>query len=200
MKLDDLKQDWQETINTNAAPDNLTEVITMLEQQTTKLDKEIKRRDILEISIALLLIPVWIYGLVNSAGTLQSAGLIIAILSCIYIPYRLIKAKKVTSPKNANIKSFLENEKQKLSQQKQLIESVATWYIAPLTLSIILITLGATVDASGVPHLTTQLMTYYGFLTLLVVGIYLLNKRAAKKKIAPLLANIEQRLLELNSQ
>lgn len=197
MKLDDLKKDWQETIEKPSTTNDLTEVITMLEQQTTKIDKEIKRRDILEISIAVLLIPVWIYGLFNSAGTMQSTGLIIAILSCIYIPYRLLKAKKINAPKDTNIKAFLESEKQKLSQQKQLLESIVTWYIAPLTISIICITLGTTVDASGVPHLNEQLITYYGFLGLLVVGAYLLNKRSAKKKFEPLLSKIEQRLSEL---
>ncbi|RHW77892.1 hypothetical protein [Colwellia sp. RSH04] len=197
MKLDDLKKDWQETIEKPSTTNDLTEVITMLEQQTTKIDKEIKRRDILEISIAVLLIPVWIYGLLNSAGIMQSTGLIIAILSCIYIPYRLLKAKKINAPKDTNIKAFLESEKQKLSQQKQLLESIVTWYIAPLTISIICITLGATVDASGVPHLNEQLITYYGFLGLLVVGAYLLNKRSAKKKFEPLLRKIEQRLSEL---
>ena len=197
MKLDDLKQDWQETIITPSPSDNFDEVITMLEKQTTTIDKEIKRRDILEISIAILLIPVWIYGLFTSAGTMQSAGLILAILSCLYIPYRLLKAKKVTSTQSSNIKVFLETEKQKISQQKRLLESIAAWYIAPLTISIILITLGGTVDPSGMLHLSEPLIQYYGFLALLIVGIYFLNKRAAKKKFGPILEKIEQRLAEL---
>jgi H+/gluconate symporter-like permease len=200
MQLDDLKQDWKKTIQTPSSTNNLTEVITMLEKQTIKIDKEIKRRDLIEISIAILLIPVWIYGLFTSAGAIQTAGLILAILSCLYIPYRLMKAKKITSTKNTNIKTFLENEKQKVSQQKQLLESVVSWYIAPLSISIILITLGGTVDASGTPHLNDYLTNYYGFLVLLIIGVYLLNKRAAKKKFGPLLENIEQRLSELNQQ
>jgi len=200
MQLDDLKQDWKKTIQTPSSTNNLTEVITMLEKQTIKIDKEIKRRDLIEISIAILLIPVWIYGLFTSAGAIQTAGLVLAILSCLYIPYRLMKAKKITSTKNTNIKTFLENEKQKVSQQKQLLESVVSWYIAPLSISIILITLGGTVDASGTPHLNDYLTNYYGFLVLLIIGVYLLNKRAAKKKFGPLLDNIEQRLSELNQQ
>jgi len=200
MKLDDLKQDWQETVATPSPSDNFDEVITMLEKQTLTIDKEIKRRDILEISIAILLIPVWTYALFSSAGTIQSAGLILAILSCLYIPYRLVKAKKVSSAQNTNIKAFLEVEKQKVSQQKKLLESIAFWYISPLTISIVLITLGGTVDASGMPHLNDHLIQYYGLLVLLTVGAYLLNKRAAKKKFGPLLNKIEQRLTELNEQ
>ncbi len=198
MKLDDLKQDWQQTINSSPVPDNLTEVITMLDQQTTKIDKEIKRRDVLEISIAILLIPVWFFGLWHSVGTMQTSGYLIAIIACIYIPYKLINAKKVTAVKTSSIKAFLEREQQKVKQQKQLLESIVWWYLAPLGLSIVLITLGATVNESGVPHLSDFLVQYYACLGLLLVGTYLLNKRAAKKKFAPLLQNIEQRLAELN--
>jgi hypothetical protein len=60
-----------------------------------------------------------------------------------------------------------------------------------------MITLGGTVNDSGIPQINNHLIIYYGFLLLLIVGIYLLNKRAAKKKLAPLLENIEQRLKEL---
>jgi len=200
MKLDDLKQDWQETINTPSTENNLTEVIAMLERETTKIDKEIKRRDIIEISIAILLIPVWIYGLFISAGTLQTIGYIVALVACLYIPYRLVNAKKVSAPKDTSITAFLESEKQKVMQQKQLLESIVSWYIAPLATAIVLITLGSTVDASGLPHLSDFLILYYGLLALLIVGVYFLNKRAAKKKFGPLLENIEQRLSELQQQ
>ena len=197
MKLDELKQGWQESIHNSTEPVDMNEVIAVLEQQTTKIDKQIKRRDILEISIALLLIPFWIYGLFSTAGTIQTLGLILAILSCLYIPYRLVQAKKLTVAKSTDNKSFLEREKQKISQQKELLESVVSWYIAPLTISIVLITIGGTVDDAGIPHLSQFLIIYYGFVALLVVGIYLLNKRAAKKKFGPLLKKIEARLAEL---
>jgi len=198
MKLDDLKQDWQKNIEQVSTPENLNEVINMLEKETTKIDKEIKRRDFLEISIAVLLIPVWIFGLFISKGSLQTLGYIIGIVSCFYIPYKLISAKKITAPKLSNIKTFLESEKQKIAQQKQLLESIVWWYIAPITTSIVLITLGGTVNEAGIPSMNDHLYMYYGCLVLLIVGIYFLNKRAAKKKFGPLLTNIEQRLSEIN--
>jgi len=198
MKLDDLKQDWQKNIEQVSAPENLNKVINMLEKETTKIDKEIKRRYFFEISIAVLLIPIWILGLFISKGSIQTIGYIIAIASCIYIPYKLMSAKKVTTPKLSNIKTFLEREKQKVSQQKQLLESIVWWYIAPLTVSIVLITLGGTVNETGLPSMNDHLCIYYGCLVLLIVGIYFLNKRAAKKKFGPLLTNIEQRLAEIS--
>ncbi len=197
MKLDDLKQDWQEIVDVTADNENLEKVIAMLEHETKKVDKEIKRRDILEITIALMLIPFWVFGLFYSAGIIQSIGLILAILNSIYIPYRLVSAKKINVAKESSIKSYLENEKQKISQQKSLLESVMIWYIAPITISIILITLGASVDASGIPQLSESLMIYYGFLTILIVAVYFLNKRAVTKKFTPLLSSIDKKLQEL---
>lgn len=197
MKLDDLKLNWQQQVNTPATTENLTEVIAMLEKETTKIDKEIRRRDMLEITIAILLIPFWLWGLYNSVSSLQTVGLCLAISTSIYIPYKLVSAKKVAPVKNNNVKTFLETERLKVQQQKQLLESIVWWYIAPITVSIVLITLGSRVNDAGIPQINEQLGYYYGFLTLLIVGIYLLNKQAAKKKFEPLLKNIEQRLAEL---
>lgn len=198
MKLDDLKQDWQQTTQLNSAPENIDEVVTMLETQTKKIDSEIKRRDFIEIAIAFLLIPAWIFGLMTSVSTMQSIGCVIAIISCLYIPYRLVSAKKVKSKKSDSISEFLIVEKQKLSQQKQMLESIVWWYIAPITTAILLITLGSNVDERGVPQIADNMYWYYGSVALLMVGVYFLNKRAAKQKFEPLISNIDNRLSELS--
>jgi hypothetical protein len=52
MQLEDLKRDWQNTIQAESAPENLPEMIETIQQQTIKIDQEVKRRDFLEISIA----------------------------------------------------------------------------------------------------------------------------------------------------
>jgi len=198
MKLDDLKADWKNEITESGNNVKLTEVIEALMKETTKVDKSIKRRDILEISIALLLIPVWSWKLFYSAGVMQSLGLWIAILACIYIPYRLLKAKRVHVPQDESVLAYLEVEKLKLQNQKSLLETIALWYISPLMIAIVLITAGATVNDFGIPQIPGQLMVYYSFCALLVVGVYLLNTRAAKKKFQPLLDKVNQRISEIN--
>lgn len=198
MKLDDLKQNWQNAIQIESASQTLKQAINMLELETNKIDKEVKRRDFIEITIAILLIPAWIYGIIKSVSAMQTIGCAIAIAACIYIPYRLLSARKITPRKTDNIKDFLLQEKQKLQQQKQMLESVVWWYISPLTTAILLITLGANVNEFGIPQVNSHMLWYYSLVTILVVGIYFLNKRAAKKKFGPLIKNIEQRLSEIN--
>lgn len=198
MKLDDLKQDWQQAIKNESTPENINEVINMIEQQTTKIDKEVKRRDFLEVGTSVILIPFWIWGLLNSASTMQSIGLVIAIAACMYIPYRLISAKKVEAKKSGSVKDFLIQEKQKIQHQKQMLESIAWWYLAPLTVAILLISLGANVNEQGIPQISPDMYWYYACVGLFMVGVYFLNKRAAKNKFGPLLKDIEQRLAEMS--
>jgi hypothetical protein len=199
MKLDDLKKDWKSEVLQVTDKQNLSNVIESLVKETTKLDKSIKRRDYLEISIALLLIPVWAWKLFYTASLMQTIGLWIAIFACLLIPYKLLKAKQVGALKGDSVLAFLNTEKNKLEKQKSLLESVTVWYIAPLFTAIILITAGATVDASGIPQITQQLTIYYGCCVLLVVGIYFLNKRAVKKQLSPLLDNVNKRIQELTN-
>ncbi|MEW6983467.1 hypothetical protein AAD001_12515 [Colwelliaceae bacterium 6471] len=198
MKLDDLKQDWQKAIQTESAPENFNEVINMLEQETNRIDKEVKRRDFLEITIAILLIPAWVYGMYISVSTMQTIGCIVAIAASVYIPYRLLSARKVAAKKTDSIKDFLLQEKQKLLQQKQMLESIFWWYIGPITAAILLITLGSNVNESGWPKVPSHMVWYYVSVALLMIGVYSLNKRAAKKKFGPLLENIDKSLSEIN--
>lgn len=197
MNLDDLKSNWQEKMLSTDAPENLPEYIAMLEQKTIKIDKDIKRRDRLEIGIALLLIPAWIFGLFVSVSLIQTIGFVVAIASCIYIPYKLVKAKQISPSKSDSMRAFLENERQKIVKQKQLLESVFWWYLGPLGISIGLITLGATANEAGIPQPDVWLTGYLVAVAVLYAGIYVMNKNAAKKKFTPLLENIDKKLSDM---
>jgi len=197
MKLDDLKAGWKTEVTQVNETMDITQIIQSLEKETKKFDKHVKRRDILEISIALLLIPVWVWKLFYSASVIQSVGLLIAIVACVFIPYKLVKAKQVVTAKDNSILANLLVEKNKLENQKNLLESIAIWYISPLMVAIVLITAGARVNEAGLPLISETLVIYYGFCALLVVGVYLLNKRAAANKFDPLLDKVNRQISEL---
>lgn len=197
MKLDDLKTSWKKEIEQPENKQDLSDLVKSLRKETSKLDKSVKRRDFIEISIALMLIPVWIWQLFVVTSLMQTIALWILIIACIFIPYKMTKAKQVDAPKDNSVMAFLEVEKVKLESQKKLLESIAVWYISPLMLGIILFTAGATVDEAGIPQINEQLAIYYFFCALLSVGVYWLNKRGAKKQFTPLLDKVNQRIKEL---
>lgn len=197
MKLDDLKENWQQHVAPSSDTKEVMNMISELAEQASEVDKHVKRRDWIEISIALLLIPVWIYGAFNAVSHLQLIGFIVAIFACFYIPYKLVQAKKTVPPKDDSVVSFLLREQSKVKQQKRLLETVVWWYITPLTSAILLITLGASLNEQGTIVITDFLTIYYCLVVVLIIGAYFINKRAAKKKFAPLLEQIEKRLSEL---
>jgi Ca2+/Na+ antiporter len=197
MKLDDLKAGWKAEVKQSSAAIDLTNVIKSIEKETSKLDRTVKRRDILEISIAILLIPVWVWQLFVVDNLIQIIGLLVAIFACLFIPYKMIKAKQVEPQKDNSVLAFLEVEKIKLENQKKLLESIAVWYIAPLMLAIVLFTAGATTNEAGIPQIDESLAIYYFSCALFSVGVYWLNKRSAKKQFAPVLNKVNQRIKEL---
>lgn len=197
MKLDDLKAEWQSEIATEENTQNLAATISLLAVQTSKLDKSIKRRDIAEIFVAVLLLPFWVYLLFNSASLLQSIGALVWIFCCIFIPYKLLTAKKITPLRNDSMIAFLEIEKEKVNKQKKLLETIFWWYILPCLVGIVLVYAGASVDESGLPIVNQTMLIYFSICGLMAVAVYFFNHYAANKKFQPLLDNINDRLKEM---
>ncbi|WP_125779340.1 hypothetical protein [Pseudoalteromonas rubra] len=200
MKLDDLKQNFEQQIQSSSSEAKLTLQVDELKAKTKKYQRDIKVRDFMEISISLLLIPVWLYGLSISVNWMQSLGCVLATLTSLYIPYKLLKARRLTPCKDDSLRAYLHQEQQRLAQQKQLLETIVWWYIAPVFVSVMLITLGANMDDEGVIRLESHMQVYYLLVLLGMVGIYFWNKRAAEKRFGPLLTRVEQQLNELNGE
>ena len=199
MKLDDLKQTWTQEVKALDINQNLGPAIEVLEKETISFDKQIKRRDFIETFVAAICIPAWIFGLTNADHWIETTGLIILLLACIFIPLILRKTRANETDKLVGIKSFLFNEKTKVKKQIKLLSNVVVWYIAPIFSGVILYTLGANIDESGQLQLDSHMWTYYGFVVALSVGVYLLNKQSVKKKFQPILEKIERQLTELES-
>lgn len=199
MKLDDLKQAWTQEVKALDINQNLGPAIEVLEKEMISFDKQIKRRDFIETFTAAICIPAWIFGLTNADNWIETTGLIILLLACIFIPLILRKARVSETDKLVGIKSFLLNEQAKLKKQIKLSSNVVVWYITPIFSGVILFTLGANIDESGQLQLDSHMWTYYGSVVALSFGVYLLNKQGVKKKFQPTLEKIERQLTELES-
>ena len=199
MKLDDLKQTWSQEVEALDSNQDLGPAIEVLEKETISFDKQIKRRDFIETFAAAICIPAWLYGLAKADHWMETTGLIILLLACIFIPVILWKTRVTETDKLVGIKSFLMNEKAKVQKQIKLLSNVVVWYIGPIFSGVMLLTLGANIDAEGQLQLSSQMWTYYGFVVVLCVGIYFLNKQGVNKKFKPILEKIESQLTELES-
>lgn len=202
MKLDDLKQAWQEEVKVLENQPNIADAIDAIQSETQKLDRSIKFRDITESLIALALVPIWIYHMFSYGHLIELAGLVVLTLSCLYIPFKLHQARQPKANKLTSVKAFLQLEKTKVEAQVKLLGSVASWYLIPLFVGIVLVRLGANFDVDGHFVVDSMITHYLPLVVVFFALIYFANKHAVRKKFMPVLEKINQRLSELeqNSQ
>jgi hypothetical protein len=200
MKLDDLKQAWQEEVKVLDNKPELAQALEGLETQTNKIDREVRFRDYVEISIAMIIIPVMVWRLYTAHNVVEFIGLLILLLACIYVPYKLLSAKKVKSSKLNSVKSFLTVEKQKIEAQIKLLSTIASWYLAPLSVGILLGFTGAQAEEVSQIVFTSDMFMYYGAVIGLSVLVYFYNKQTVAKKLQPVLDNLNARLNELPAE
>ncbi|WP_016955890.1 hypothetical protein [Catenovulum agarivorans] len=172
-----------------------------IKQQATKFEKTLKRRDFTETALAFLLIPVWLIALNFSVSNIQSIGLILATLSCLYIPWRMYQARKVQITPDAadNIKVFLNRQIDKIDRQIKLLSNVVKWYISPIAVSVSLIHLGSQVTETGMPVFNAFQIGYLLVVVLVAIGVYLLNKHAIKTQLLPEKQRVQKQLEELTN-
>jgi len=197
MMFDDLKLDWQNEVAQKNNNTSLAFSSEPLEIEANKIDKLVKRQDIIEITTAILFLPVITYLLLNSENAIQLTGYFIWIYVCIITPYKLVKARMIKVDKDNNMKSYLQAEKQKTIGQLDLLRTFVWWHIIPILVGLILVSAGSTLDETGTLHISFSLKIYYSFCTLGAIGVYFYNKKMAENKFKPLLDKINQRLDEI---
>jgi len=195
--FDDLKLDWQNEVAQKNNNTSLAFSSEPLEIEANKIDKLVKRQDIIEITTAILFLPVITYLLLNSENAIQLTGYFIWIYVCIITPYKLVKARMIKVDKDNNMKSYLQAEKQKTIGQLDLLRTFVWWHIIPILVGLILVSAGSTLDETGTLHISFSLKIYYSFCTLGAIGVYFYNKKMAENKFKPLLDKINQRLDEI---
>lgn len=195
MKWESLQASWQSASGT-VEEAKWKQLMQDAKDRERKLHRTVRRRDILETSIALLLTPVFGFFawslLVKGmwVAALASAALVVC---CLYIPWRLRQARKLQpDPEmSTDMLAYLRAERDATEAQVHLSKGILSWYLGPIGVAVILLYFGIQGWS-----LTTL---YY---TLFVFGlfgvIYLLNQKAAARKIEPRIEQIDEQIRELN--
>ncbi|WP_019028824.1 hypothetical protein [Colwellia piezophila] len=197
MMFDDLKVEWKNEVAQKKNNIRLAFSSEPLEREANKIDKLVKKQNIIEITTAIVFLPFILYFLLNSENSVQSIGYSIWIYVCLITPYKLVKARMIKVDKNNSMKSYLQVEKLKTIEQLNLLRTFVWWHIIPILLGLILISAGSTMDETGTLHISFSLKIYYVLCTLGAIGIYFYNKKMADNKFKPLLDKINQRLDEI---
>lgn len=185
MNLDDAKTLWSsdnEPMRDDRSAQTLSnaDIVRLVKKQSDAFDQKIRRRDLLEsvAAVAVLLFFGWLAW--HDPSRLVQAGSLIIMGGSALIFWRLRRARTrfADAPADRPVKQMLRHERAKVDAQIHLLESVLWWYIAPLAVGVLLVTIGD----NGWSGFTI------GYAVVVVLGsaiIYALNQRAVRRSLQP---------------
>lgn len=196
MNWDVIQQGWQ---STGPAPER-SEVERMARdarQRARKLHRRVRWRDGLETVVAVVLAPVfaWLFHFMLGHGMwLAAAGSALIAVWCLYVPWRLHRARRLLpDPKaSADMLSYLRQERVATRAQYELLRSILRWYLGPAAVGVFMV-------YYGIRGWSMETLYYFAAVFVLYGLIYIGNRSAASKQLAPALERIERAIEELEN-
>jgi hypothetical protein len=188
----ELKNIWQNSPQKEIVKFEKSKLLIDLNYDLNKFEKSIKNRDRREIVAAIIVFIVFIYYAYSYSQPLAKIGAIIICLASIFIIYQLKQVQKFKKPVDLTLsmKQQLIETRIFITKEMKLSDNILFWYILPLSLGMIVFTMGLNIS------LNWFLINFPLFVTI-NIGAYILNKQTVKKKFLPLLKNISSSIKEL---
>lgn len=204
MKDENLMSIWKKTDFDVQLQIDKGGLIEELKAKVSSVDRRIVYRNFLEITVAILFIPVFAYLFYETPYYLFKTGCLVMILWLGYLIYNIISTRR-NKPKNTHLLSLKENlksQKKYLLKERDLINNVFYWYLLPPFIGQLLMLIGLNVHRDVLwknrflqDFLSTNISShviYIVFLILIYSWIYRLNKKAIRKDIQPVITDIEK--------
>lgn len=200
MNLDDLKRTWEEEMT--ARDDSID--FEGIRRQVARADRRATVISAVEVLacvavIAFVLVVWWIGSPTAGLHPLLQLGMLAMISSCVFVAWKIIRSRKVSTVDDWTLKSRLDIQIEKRERDIRLLTTVAYWYLGPLFLAIILASYGGYVQRSGSYLPDAGLWMYWLLCVALYVGIYALNRYAARTRLRPLLKKLYALRAELET-
>lgn len=197
---DELKHAWQ----SQAPPQRLTLdaalVLNEVRRNEQKLAASILRRDMGEVGVALLLVPIWIY-LGIQRDTLWSWYLVVPTLLWIagFMTVDRLQQRRRQPRAGDTLRSGLEASLAQVDHQIWLLRNIFWWYLLPPGVALIIFP-AHRAWVSGGDRLEGFSRFLFEFLVFVLVGwfIYWLNQRCVRKNLEPRRQELQALLGSLN--
>ena len=169
--------------------------ISNLEYRERTTHRRVRRRDLLETIVAVPLAVFFLvagYFLLRHGMWLSGAAALWLTASCIYIPWQLRKARRMLpalKPDSPTLE-YLRRERDALHAQFDLLNGILRWYLGPLGVGVLLFYAGIKGLSSDTAWYSAAVIGLYGL-------IYLGNRATARKRIQPLIDEVEQHISQL---
>lgn len=175
MDFEQLGETWRK--GTGAAGESPDQALQRVRQRSEELRRVVRRRDRLEIAVALVMLPLFGWLAVAGSNPVSRIGAAIVAIACLVIPFRLRAARRAESDPGQPLLLQLRQELASVQAQDRLLSSVAWWYLLPLGVGVILFVGGSASRLMGAGYAVIVIAFYY--------WLYRLNQRAVRTELVP---------------
>jgi hypothetical protein len=188
----ELKNIWQHSPQNEVVKFEKSKLLIDLNHDLNKFKKSIENRNRREYTVALIVIPVFLYYAYFYSHPLTKVGAIIISLAGIFIIYNLNKAQESKKPIDltVSLKKQLIETKNYIIQEKILLDNILYWYLLPLSFGLVLFVMGLNMSLN-------RLIISIPCFIIVNVGAYVLNKQTVKKNILPIIDNLNASIREM---
>lgn len=192
--LEDYREAWQAQNGSLTAGPAEEELVARVEERAEEFDRRIRRRDLLELVAAAVVVPAFAWELATTASWIARAGALMVIVSAVFILYRLWRARHRAHRSTAGrpVAERLRILRERVDAQVELLESVLWWYFLPLGIGVLLFMAGQSppwftaVGAVG-------LVVFYGWL-------WHLNQRTVRRDLWPRREELTRQIRQIESE
>ncbi len=140
----ELKNIWKNSSQAAKIKFDLSRLLSALNGKMNRIEKSIRRRDITETTVAILMIPVFGYFAYEIPFPLTKVGSILIIIWLGYLIFKLrdVKKHKPRVDLTLSFREQLENQKAYMLQQARLLDTVLYWYLLPPFIANAILVLG----------------------------------------------------------
>lgn len=185
MELDDLKTIWKKEIAMQTQTTNFDRIRTQVDQY----DRREKFSWAVELlACAAIVIAVGFgWWVVEKPNVLFQIGMAAMIVSAIFVAGKIVLNRHVASIDNWTLLGKINIQIEKREKEEKLLNSIASWYLTPLFIAILLASYGGYSHRTGSYLPDAGLWIYWVICLVLYIGIYFYNLRQVKTRLKPLL-------------
>ena len=201
MNLDDFQKSWQSQDAGKKITIDADVLLNEVRRNQLLFRTRIFVRDMVEVSVAAVLVPIFIV-----AGRKISWTLYLCAFGCLVVgAYFLIdrwRQKKNTPDLHGSLKDCAVTSLAEIGHQIWLLKNIIWWYLLPIFVPI-MVFFGWVAWQVPDASITTKVLREAPntcFIVLLYAGIYWLNQYAVKKNLEPRRRELEKLLNELGSE
>ena len=208
MNPDPLQQAWQ----TQTAQTRLTidadVLLKEVQRNQQTFTATIFWRDVREVGVSLLLIPVWIYmGVTMSLPWTWYLTIPALVWIAGFMLLDRIRKKRRSPESGGSLRQCVEQSRAEIEHQIWLLRNVHWWYLLPIALSILAFFLQCTLNMAGEIGLGEEgafallglcIALMFGIVVIVFVVIYKLDQNAIRSVLQPRRQELESLLVSLN--